>query len=269
MAGYKFDYETKVWGGEKLRMRPIHFRASRLYYALQEIPNKKAKLLDVGCGVGDFPDAFSVYLPKMEIHAIDISKRAIDLAKKRNQKVHFKVANAEKLPYKDDTFDVVTCFDLIEHVEHPERVIQEIYRVLKPGGVFHTFIPTEDQPVSLEGIFIKAGWTAKEVYGGHPHHFTPGWAKSILTDNGFRIDKTRWGEHLVNQVIELIYFSLLALRRRNAPQSVEGYLGSAKKTPLITLLTLVKNAAAATSYYETRALSWFPGLGIHATCTKT
>lgn len=56
MGGYKFDYETKVWGGDVIRLSPVYFRASRLCWALKALKKVKesGKVLDVGCGEGDF-----------------------------------------------------------------------------------------------------------------------------------------------------------------------------------------------------------------------
>jgi SAM-dependent methyltransferase len=268
MGGYRFDYEEKVWGGETLRLSPVHFRASRLFYALQALKDTKGGLLDVGCGVGDFPEAIKHYYPKLEVYGIDISKKAISLARKRAKKVKFKVADVQKLPFKDETFEAVTCFDLLEHVENPQEALAEIYRVLKPGGIFHTFIPTEAELVSPEGVLIKLGWKAKEIYGGHPHHFTAGQVKKMLKKNHFQIVKARWGEHLVNQFIEIIYFSWLALRGKNPEHTVEGYLGLAAPSLKTSLLRIIKNLLASISYLETRLLWWFPGLGLHITCLK-
>lgn len=268
MSGYKFDYEKKVWGGDILRLSPIHFRASRLYYALLAIKKVKGKLLDVGCGAGDFPDAFSHYRPDLQISAMDISQKAIEIAKRRKLKVDFKVGNAEKLPFESKSFEAVTCFDLIEHVEHPERVVAEIERVLKPGGIFHTFIPTEDRWLSPEGMLMKLGWKGKEIYGGHPQHYSPDYIRKIIEKNGFRIIKSRWGEHLVNQIIEICYFSFLEMRGKNAEYSVEGYLSVARPTAKIKILKFFKNLASSISYYETRLFWWFPGLGLHLTCVK-
>jgi SAM-dependent methyltransferase len=50
--------------------------------------------------------------------------------------------NAEKLPFKEAMFDVVTCGDLLEHVPHPLSVLREIARVLRPGGVLWLNVPT-------------------------------------------------------------------------------------------------------------------------------
>ena len=268
MSGYKFDYEKKVWGGEILRLSPIHFRASRLFWALKEIPNKKGKLLDVGCGVGDFVESFNYYRPGMDISAIDISKKAIVLAKKRKVRADFKAGDAQKLPFANNTFDVVTCFDLIEHVRYPKKVLKEIRRVLKPGGIFHTFIPTEKNLLSIEGLFIKLGWKGKEIYGGHPHHFSKRQVISWLEEAGFKVNKVRWGEHFVNQIIEVLYFSWLYIRGKNTKITVEGYLATSKSNIVIGIAKLIKSALATLSFIETIALFWFPGLGVHVTCSK-
>jgi ubiquinone/menaquinone biosynthesis C-methylase UbiE len=268
MSGYRFDYEEKVWGGETLRLNPAHFRASRLMYALSELKKVKGKVLDVGCGVGDFSESFNYYRPDLKIFAIDISKKAITIAKKRKIRAKFSVADAQKLPFEDKSFEAVTCFDLLEHVENPQKALTEIYRVLKTGGIFHTFIPTEDNWYTLEGILIKLGWRGKEIYGGHPHIFSPKQARKMLVDSGFQIKMLYWGDHLVHQMLEIIYFSWLSLRGRNVKQTVEGYLATANPDLKVSTLRAIKNMLAMFSYLETRMLVCIPGLGFHATCRK-
>ena len=268
MSGYKFDYEKKVWGGEKLRLSPVHFRASRLYYALIELKGVRGKILDVGCGVGDFSEAIEFYRPDLDVYAVDISSKAIALAKKRNLKVHFKVCDAQKLPFKSNFFDAIVCFDLIEHVKSPKRVLDEIYRVLKPKGILHTFIPMEDNIFSMEGMLIRLGWKAKEIYGGHPHHFSYSWIRNTVNESGFEIRISRWGEHLVNQILEIIYFTWLSIRQKNVRYSVEGYFALTNPRLLIRCIKFVKNILATLSYLETRLFYWLPGLGLHLTCIK-
>jgi len=266
MSGYKFDYEKKVWGGERLRINPFHFRASRLYFAVRQLKEKKGKLLDIGCGAGDFPEAFNYYLPNLKITAIDLSKKAIEKAKKRNIKAKFIVASAEKLPFKDNSFDVVTCFDVLEHVKSPEKMLGEIQRVLKPGGTLQSFVPTEDNVFSPEGFLIKLGWKAKEIYGGHPQHYSYGKVKKMFKENGFEIKKIRWGEHFTNQIIEIIYFTFISLRKKNLDSSVEGYIEDLKPSIKKYLFKFIKNFFSAISYFEARILSFIPGgLGIHIT----
>lgn len=268
MSGYKFDYEEKVWGGETLRLSPIHFRALRLKYALESLKSVRGKVLDVGCGAGDFCEAINFYRPDLQVSGVDISKRAIDTAKKRVKKAVFQVSNAEKLPFEDKYFDAVTCFDLIEHVEFPKKVVAEISRVLKPKGIFHSHIPIEKNLLSVEGILTQLGWKGKEIYGGHPHHFTLKEVKEMLEKEGFKIIKYRFGDHLFHQLLEIGYFSALSFRGKNVGHTVEGYLGLAKPTPKIRFLRIIKNILAIISFSESKIFWWFPGIGLHITAKK-
>ncbi len=268
MGGYKFDYEKKVWGGEILRLSPVHFRALRLKYALESLKDVKGKVLDVACGVGDFSEAIKYYRPDLEFFGIDISKKAVGIAQKRVLKAKFSVADAQKMPFKDNFFDAVLCFDLIEHVEFPQKVVSEIHRVLKPKGIFHSHVPIEKNLLSLEGILTQLGWKGKEVYGGHPHHFTLKEVKEMLEGGGFKIIKYRFGDHLFHQLLEIGYFSSLSFRGKNVGHTVEGYLGLAKPTLKVKLARLIKNIFAMISYSESKIFWWLPGVGAHVTCRK-
>lgn len=267
MAGYLFNYEDKVWGGEILRLNPFHFRALRLKYLLNALKDTKGKLLDVGCATGDFLEAIKYYRPDLEIYGVDISKKAVNIANKRVKGASFKVANGEKLPYRDNFFDAVICFDVLEHLEYPEIGIKEANRVLKKGGIYQIFIPTEGNLSNLEGILIKLGWKAKEKYGAHPTHFTSSKVKQMLRNGKFKIAKKRWGDHLFHQLLEISYFTFLSLRGKNLGQSVEGYL-STDKGLKIKILRIIKYGLATVSYFESSVFWFIPGVGIHITSTK-
>jgi len=102
---------------------------------------KNIKILDVGCGGG----FLSNFLAAEDYHVfgVDLSEESLKVAQKydRTKTATYVKANAENLPYTDESFDVVTAMDFLEHVENPQQIIDEISRVLKPGGVFffHTF----------------------------------------------------------------------------------------------------------------------------------
>lgn len=268
MAGYKFDYEEKVWGGETLRLSPVHFRALRLKYALESLKEVKGKVLDVGCAAGDFAEGIKFYRSDLDFFGIDISQKAVGIAQKRVLGAKFSVADAQKMPFSDNFFDTVLCFDLIEHVEFPQKVVSEIHRVLKPKGIFHSHIPIEKNLLSLEGILTKLGWKGKEIYGGHPHHFTLEEVKKMLEKENFKIIKYRFGDHLFHQLLEIGYFSALSFRGKNVGYTVEGYLGLTKPTFKIKALRIIKNILAILSNSESKIFYWFPGIGLHITCQK-
>jgi len=99
------------------------------------------EILDIGCGNGR--DVFMLnarlkaYSPRFT--AIDISPVSIKFANmlkemRGEDNCVFNVGNAEKLEFGSDSFDVVFCSELLEHLPEPEKCLAEIYRVLKAGG---------------------------------------------------------------------------------------------------------------------------------------
>ncbi len=98
-------------------------------------------ILDVGCGAGFLTNELAGYGHK--VTGIDLSGDSLRVARNHDHThtVDYREADAFALPFHENSFDVVTCMDFLEHVHSPGLCIQEISRVLKPGGLFffHTF----------------------------------------------------------------------------------------------------------------------------------
>ncbi len=91
--------------------------------------DEKTKILDVGCGHGDF--MAPVYSRAGEVFGIDADERALAINKVIKNKV---VGRVESLPFQDNFFDLVVNAWVLEHLENPVPAFKEIYRVLKQNG---------------------------------------------------------------------------------------------------------------------------------------
>lgn len=95
------------------------------------------KLLEVGCGIAN--DLVQYAKRGFQVTGIDLSKDSIELAIKHFSllgiKADLRNADAEELPFFDNSFDVVYSFGVLHHTTDTEKAISEVYRVLKPGGM--------------------------------------------------------------------------------------------------------------------------------------
>lgn len=111
---------------------------SRHYYTFlskEALKGKSKRLLDFGCGDGSFLVGLADEVN--ERYGIDIDDRIITQARSHLPEINFQVLRSEKrIPFKDNFFDVVTLHHVLEHVNSETQVVKEIYRVLKPGGLF-------------------------------------------------------------------------------------------------------------------------------------
>lgn len=97
---------------------------------------KQRKILDLGCGRGD--DLIELAQNGYDAVGLDISTEYLDSTAKRAKDLGLVVklikAEGENLPLMDQSFDFIVCSEVTEHVESPEEILKECYRVLKPGG---------------------------------------------------------------------------------------------------------------------------------------
>ncbi|HME54266.1 MAG TPA: class I SAM-dependent methyltransferase [Candidatus Lokiarchaeia archaeon] len=98
---------------------------------------KSPSILNVGAGMGDDLCILNGY---GVVTVVDIDKKALDVipASSCSEK---RVADILDLPYLNNSFDVVTCFDVFEHVQDDSRAFHEVHRVLKPGGLLVFTVP--------------------------------------------------------------------------------------------------------------------------------
>lgn len=260
-----FDYESKLWGAHEVRVSPTYLGAMRLRYCLEDLKGVSGRVLEVGCGGGGMVRGIGWYRPDLELFACDLSKNAVRLAKRSpaEPRIQYGVANGYDLPYENNTFDGFVMFDVLEHVEDPKCVINEAYRVLRPGGLVHIFVPCEGELHTLHGLMSNHGWRAKEVYGGHIQRFRLPELIELLETSGFGSPRFRWSCHIVNQFVDIGYFTFLSFRGRNTSVSIEGYIEAGARGLNKVIMSAAKKAVAVASYFESVLLKKMPGSGAH------
>lgn len=95
------------------------------------------RVLDIGCGGGFLSESFAC--DGFRVVGIDPSPASVDTARRHaaanGLEIDYRVGRGESLPFPDASFDIVACCDVLEHVNDLERVIQEVVRVLRSGGL--------------------------------------------------------------------------------------------------------------------------------------
>lgn len=162
------------------------------------LPDCAERFLDIGCGDGDF--IFKVEDRFSDCYGIDVSSIRVQKgdakAIKHNdgKKFHFKACDVDNgLHLPDSLFDTITCISVLEHVFNPPKTIEEIYRILKPDGIFIVQVPNIAWlPLRLRLFFGKLPTTGG-VYSGadweHLHIFTKEVLCNLLREKGFSIKK--------------------------------------------------------------------------------
>lgn len=127
-----------------------------LFKQLQVDPHANA--LDVCCGTGDLAIELAKRIPSGRVTGLDFNKKMLELAFEKTKTIGnlFLIqGDAMQLPFDDNSFDIVTIGFGLRNVPDADRVLSEIYRVLKPGGQFVSL--EMSQPTNP---VIKLGWEA-------------------------------------------------------------------------------------------------------------
>src|SRR3989344_674752 len=133
-ASYSTSHKIVIEKKDRLRVARQLFSLLKDYIDPKEF--KSLNLLDVGCSAGDITAYFSRYVGKTV--GFDVDKQAIKLAKKRYssyKNLSFIEAGGSKLPFKNDSFEIVLCNQVYSYVANPEGLMNEILRVMKSRGI--------------------------------------------------------------------------------------------------------------------------------------
>jgi ubiquinone/menaquinone biosynthesis C-methylase UbiE len=130
----------------------------------------KGKILEIGCGRGDFSIYLAQKYPDAKITGIDFSQVAIDKANEKSKlhsqlnNLYFQKDDATKLSFQSDSYDLVISCETLEHVNNQNLMLKEIYRVLKTDGNY--IITTENYFNGMLMSWIKSWITGTPFDSG-------------------------------------------------------------------------------------------------------
>lgn len=178
----KYGYlNSKVATWQKLLSILMYFdpgRCANLDFGVMYLPlQPNASLLEVGCGSG-----WMLQIMKdlgYNVEGVDFDFSAVENA--RNKGLCVKHGTLQSQNYLDNHFDVITMSHLIEHVHEPLKLLQECYRILKPGGTLVVVTPNIN---ALGHTYFQESWLHLDP-PRHLHIFTPNSLENLTKKAGF------------------------------------------------------------------------------------
>lgn len=177
-AGKINDDYAKRKSGDVSVIRRVRLRATKSQAQLIKKYNNSTSLLDVGCGEGFF--LFNASKAGFITKGVELSQEAAAYAK-REFGLDVEAEPFETLRFPENYFDVVTLWQVLEHVPHPLAILKEVNRILKPGGLLA--VSTPDIGGIPAKIFRKSWWNIRKI---HINQFTTKTLKDIVENAGFK-----------------------------------------------------------------------------------
>ncbi len=163
------------WSASRFKVLP-YFAEEKALMKQPEV----IRILDLGCANGWNMSRFAQY--GWPSFGLDTVPERVKLAKKHGPVA---VASGLEIPFAAESFDVVYIQHVLHHIGEVEMALQEVWRVLKPGGILFLVETTEDNPIIHWGRRLYPQWMGDEVNA--PFYFQS--LQELVTQAGFSLGK--------------------------------------------------------------------------------
>jgi len=154
---------------------------------LDEIgPLAPRSLLDAGCGEGHVTQWLAKALPGNEITGVEGRAEALTAFRARNPGLHAVEGDLRALPFPDDTFDLVLCIEVLEHLHQPEIALRELGRVCTG----HLFLTVPHEPFFRTGNLARGRYWSR--LGSTPGHLSTWGRRGFLGAVAAELEPVRW-----------------------------------------------------------------------------
>ena len=236
----QLDYQrrkaAKVVGQEQEVMDAMAAHSLEVQQQLERVKAmpRAARVLEVGSGA----HGLIFFFDATERVGVDpLADEYRHLFPRWQQRATTIAAYGETLPFDDGQFDIVLCHNVVDHAESPRRIVEEIARVLRPGGLLY-FTVHVHHPVYHWASMLHAAWRAAGIpfeitpFADHTVHLTPSAARRLFARLPFRIRSEKdnadevkrrgpreirhWGDRLKSLFFKNALYELIAERTGSA-----------------------------------------------------
>ena len=168
-------------------------------------------ILDYGCGEGRYIDILGQAFPQAALHGCDISEQALEIARNEHPQASYTAMADERVDLPDGFCEMVICVEVLEHVRDARRTVQEIARVLAPGGIAVVSTPCANK-LSFEWLYNRLAGGLQpsfDRYGrfatdepGHLRRLTDRHVRALFADAGIRSEKIYHRGHVFSTVAD-------------------------------------------------------------------
>ncbi len=169
-----------------LRRWNRRYSLNKLCRFVEKVKPEGGRLLDVGCGTGNFL-AQMQKRGAWEVYGLDTSQKAVEYAKRRLQLPVF-CGVLENANHSSASFDAVTLWNVLEHLHNPLQTLSEVRRILRPDGVLALSVPNGG---CLDACLFGSHWIGLDP-PRHLYTFTRKTLAQLLERTGFRLFEVRY-----------------------------------------------------------------------------
>jgi SAM-dependent methyltransferase len=144
---------------------------------VRDLGDARPHILDVGCGTGANLEMLAEF---GEAEGVDVSPEALAFCRERGLR-NVRLGAAERLPYEDASFDLVTALDVVEHLDDDTAGLGEMRRVLRPGGRAMLFVPAF--------MFL---WGVQDDVSHHRRRYTLSTLRAAVEAAGFEVERATY-----------------------------------------------------------------------------
>jgi ubiquinone/menaquinone biosynthesis C-methylase UbiE len=200
-------------------------------------PSNGDLVLDAGCGLGYNCESLSKL--GVKVLGTDIDKEVLSVAKKLYPYIDFIASDSARSAFKECSFDKIVCSEVLEHVNDDSSVLEDLYKILKPGGQVLITVPCTE---GLFGSFFKDIGHAKDA--GLETHFRKGYSCCEITNlckkNRFKLLSCSYGMNLFTEFyMGLAKFIYLLFISKNNFRKQSDFMDLSQDSILVKLNSLI------------------------------